>query len=1325
MPYIDELLAELNQDQSPAVTTLKAQIKKLELKGRTSILAAPGDIKATLTDLNTVLQFYDESNELNQDSFLKILAMTNPMHRDGLAKLDQLKKLYELSQDSSKKNNLTGISRKSFLTMNLNQLQTSFIILDNLPSGKTLNQNAFDLITQAKIIVEKKLTTEEQIYLSNTINTMLQSNIPLSSNIPFASRFFKQNIQRFLDLDKAHWKGTQAILSNLAGHGALDSRTFNYLMDNAEHLAAKATELNQLFDHMAALDIPIKGNRQFIMNIDSDFVGLNKLVAELEKKGVKLNEDSFKLLCDNAGDIKESQVEALGDCMQLMQKNNIPFIKDGEDKFSQLLHFDNHQLNAVAHILDSLSNADQDKEGYLDARTFDYITKNAGNLEPMADLVADVFTAMGQARIPIIKNRQPVMSMAIQAATTSDPAKKEALEKALKNLAAVVKQIQPVDGKSLDRDAFDVLRRNISSADYSPEEAEALGKCINLMNKMGIPLTQTFGQDRLKTLLEKKDHWQNLISVLEDFPENKLDEQSFTALLDNIQNFDPQDLSDLKTCIAAMANNNIPLTQTLGKDKLAKLLTLGANLPQVAQVLAHFKDAKEGELDETTFDYLVDNAGTLDLNDEITLDNATQSVTKAKLISFVFDKMKELDISTISHRKPILQLSAAQLKTLYAVLNKLHPQTMSEDKTFLKDFFKELRDPKNLNKFDAANTEYLSHCIAAMARNNIPLTQAIGQNKLSMLLTLDNKDLPQVATVLAAFSREELDKDTFDYLVKNVGELDLDKEVEAETGDLEKPAMKKITKAVLLERIFAEMRHRDISIPNNSQALIKLSVEKLNTLHSVLRNLKDHLDPDSFKVLRTNLSKFNATNTTSLSTCIAAMTANTIPLTQMIGKDKLALLLNLDEDDLSNVAKVLSSFQNGGLDETTFNYIVENAKSLGTIHSDSAKTKADLIVSVFTAMQKQGIPIPGNRQPVMKLNPTQLHNLQAVLSHLSNQSTPLKLAPSSFKVLLNNISQFNSINSIVLNSIIQTLTQNGVSLGKTIGEDRLKSLIKADNLSDIARLLTAFKPDDKLDNRTVDFIIDNAGKFNKDKVDAIINVFAAMRAHGVTLPGNRQPIMNLDTNQLNALTRILNSLKDAKGGDIHLSKDDFKGIINNIDKFKSNAIPLNNCIKAMIESEVPLTQLIGQNKIDRLMKLNDTQLATVDKLLTSLANYGALDSRTFDYIVTNADQLKDKTDILETIFDTMAVNNKPIIGSRQPLMKLTLQQLEHFNDFLLQNLDMINSNTIAGVINNAKRDQLPVPTPSPKDNLNMTPLSNSKEEEEDDDQKEKFTGTNP
>lgn len=849
------------------------------------------------------------------------------------------------------------------------------------------------------------------------------------------------------------------------------------------------------------------------------------------------------------------------------------------------------------------------------------------------------------------------------------------------------------------------------------------------MNQIGIPLTQTFGQDRLKTLLKKKDDWEKLISILEDFPENKLDEQSFTALLDNIQNFNAKDLPALKSCITALAKNNIPLTQMIGKDKLAKLLNLGTNLSQVAQVLAHFEEAKEGELDESTFDYLVDNAGKLNLDDEIILDNATVAVTKARLIYFVFDKMNDLEISTVGHRKPIINLSATQLKTLYAVLNQLKPEEMSEDKAFLKDFFKELRDPKNLDKFDAANTENLSHCIAAMARNNIPLRQTIGQNKLSMLLTLDSNLLQQVATVLAAFAKDELDKDTFDFLVNNAGTLGLDKEIEAETGEVVKnPAINKITKAGLLKQIFSEMRHRDISIADNSQALMKMDIGKLNTLHTVLRHLEGHLDPDSFKVLRANLGKFNATNTASLNSCISAMTVNIIPLTQMIGKDKLALLLNLGKDDLSNVAKVLESFQKGGLDEKTFNYIVKNAKSLAEKLDNSDLTKADLIVNAFTAMREHGIPIVGNRQPVMNLKLTQLNTLQSVLDNLYeaegeiNETSPLKLDPSSFKVLLNNISQFTPKNSSALNSIIQTLTQNGISLAKTIGDDRLKSLLKVDNLDDITRLFKAFERDDKLDNRTVDYIIDNAGKFGKEKVDAIIKVFDAMRAHDVKLPGHRQPVMNLNTQQLIALSNFLDKLNDNKGKAIALSQDDFKGILNNIDKFKDiNLGPLNNCIKAMKNSNIPLTQLIGQNKIERLMKLNDTQLATVDKLLTSLESCNALDSRTFDYLVDNADLLNDKAETLDSIFKTMAANNKPIIDNRQPLMKLTLQQLESFNDFLLKNLDMINSNTIGGVINNAQKGLLPVPKPtsSNKDDLSMSPISDNHE----DDQQERIPHT--
>ncbi|KTC87724.1 hypothetical protein [Legionella drozanskii] len=1263
---IKTLLEDLN-DNNEEEKQLKTYIENLKLKGTRVIQTDLNDIKANLSLVNKALQLYDDSKELNQDSLIGILTKTNPQHVDGMAKLKQLEKLYELMQGPKKKN-FAGISRKSFLTMNLNQLQTSFKIFDNLPDDKTLTQNAFDLIIKSPATAN--LSDEQQTHLSNTINTMLNSNIPLSSNVPLASRLFKQNIQRFLDLDKQYWKGAQTLLDALATHDALDSRTFDYIMDkkNAKYLSRNVEEIVKIFEHMENFGVPIKGNRQFIMNIDANFKGVNQLFSALKNKGFKLNQDSFKLLSEYADYIKESQVGLLSDCMEIMQHNGISFIKDDEARFLQLLQLTDEQLQGVKDILSSLSEADKNEEGYLDARTFDYVTKNAGNLEAKAGLVADVFKAMGNVGIPIIKNRQPVMSMGIQAATDPNA------EKALKNLALVLNQITATPNKPpLDRDAFDVLRKNISSEDYTEEQAKALGECINLMNKQGFPLTQTFGKDTLKTLLQKKAHLPILVSILKVFPPDKLDEKSFAAILNSVENFDTKNLEHLTTCIAAMAQNNIPLTQTLGRDKLAKLLALGVNLPHVAQVLAHFQTANEGELNESTFDYIVDNADELELDVKVELND--KEVTKAELIKLVFDQMKTLDISTVGHRKPIINLSATQLKTLYEVLAKI------EDKPLDKDFLKVLRDPNNLKEFNPDNTENLSYCIAAMARNNIPLTQTLGKNKLSMLLTLDTKDLANVATVLAAFKENELDKDTFDYLVKNAGALDLGMSIDAETGPLNDPSTENITKAVLIEIIFAEMRDRDISIPDNSQALIKLPIAQLNTLNSVLRHLTGPLDPASFKVLRDNLGKFNAANTASLSQCISAMTANNIPLTQMIGKDKLAVLLKLDDKDLVNVAELLSSFKEGELDEKTFNYIVDNVKSLATIHLESNKTKASLIVDVFKAMQQLGIPTPGNRQPVMKLDPTQLHNLHSVLDNLLNQATPLKLNPSSFKVLLDNISQFNPVNSNALNSIIQTLTQNGVSLGKTIGEDRLKSLVKAGNLEDIERLFKAFNKDDKLDNRTVDYIIDNASKFNKDKVDAIINVFDAMRDLQMKLPGNRQPVMNLAVPQLKALTDILKNLKE---DDLSLSNDDFKEILNNINKLKTAPVPLTNCLKALIKSEIPLSQ----NKMNRLMKLKDPQLAAIEKLLGTLAEHDQLDSRTFDYIVDNAEQLKDKADLLQTIFDTMAVNSIPIAGNRQPLMKLNVKQLETFNNFLKENLDLINKHTIGGIINKAKNGTL-------------------------------------
>lgn len=88
---IADFLAELEANKSPAAETLKAQIKKLKLKSTTTIQADSQDIIAALTNLNPVLKFFEDSKELNPNSFLQILAMTNPTHHEGHLKLEQLK----------------------------------------------------------------------------------------------------------------------------------------------------------------------------------------------------------------------------------------------------------------------------------------------------------------------------------------------------------------------------------------------------------------------------------------------------------------------------------------------------------------------------------------------------------------------------------------------------------------------------------------------------------------------------------------------------------------------------------------------------------------------------------------------------------------------------------------------------------------------------------------------------------------------------------------------------------------------------------------------------------------------------------------------------------------------------------------------------------------------------------------------------------------------------------------------------------------------------------------------------------------------------------
>lgn len=254
-------------------------------------------------------------------------------------------------------------------------------------------------------------------------------------------------------------------------------------------------------------------------------------------------------------------------------------------------------------------------------------------------------------------------------------------------------------------------------------------------------------------------------------------------------------------------------------------------------------------------------------------------------------------------------------------------------------------------------------------------------------------------------------------------------------------------------------------------------------------------------------------------------------------------------------------------------------------------------------MGELDIPIKGNRQPIMKMDNKELDNLAKVLAEFKKTDVPMN--KDDFKVLRKNVSKLKDWDDNQIKHFGQCVgAMNGKVPFSTLLDDRLGRLMALD---------TGKKEGDET------------------KLATVAKIFEAV------------------------------------GGE--LNKDIFDHVVDNVAngklKDEAHVQSLINCIQAMNDNGIPLTQFIGSDRLANLMQLSKGNLQKVESIMTTLNEHGALNKKTLDYLVDNAAKWSDKkTEKIKQLFELMGDNHIEIKGNRQPLMKLGETQLQSMIDRL-------------------------------------------------------------
>jgi len=793
---------------------------------------------------------------------------------------------------------------------------------------------------------------------------------------------------------------------------------------------------------------------------------------------------------------------------------------------------------------------------------------------------------------------------------------------------------------------------------------------------------------------------------------------------------------------AAMINSKISFDSIFADVRLQKLVNLKTpELERIVPVLTYL--SKKGELNEDIFDKLVGEAPYLadirtkpqtcdtgpkitDLLEKLTTLGASSKATLDTVLELAEDRTSlenAADVFSELAKDSSLKLKEDELKTLLEAIKEHSQDTQARPlanelalirclKTIERTLpvFKDKETLKTLFKYNADQLKGINNIVAS-------LNASTDTNHAVKKSFLDKKTLQDVINSPHPFPDE----------VVNVFNAMREAGIPLE-GHRHNLLTTSKEGLQMLTALFKESKNSQLD-KNTVSALINSVVAQDEAKVNAQRANEPVVAQAPWD------SRDSAAYGKQVGLCIQLMKAGKIPLSHTLpgssATDNVSRLLALDGDKLAKAYKLLGALGgteqkiNKGLDSKAFDYVLDGLTNATT--GEAFKNKADSIAQVFEKLNKSRVDLSGIRHNILEMSAEELKTFASLLPEPSrlNFASIRGLSQEEVKVLIDNVPNINSqgyttdaaaVHANNVKDCIKHMQQCDIPLvGGFPDRNNLERLLKLDanQLGAVSELFKSFYDEKNrpfLDRNSFNSILDKmADPEFVSKTSAISGVFSSMKGLSNVDPKKHwESILDMDSDKLTTLSDVIapkgrdgtpiKTLTDKQFTILQTSLPDFTGKDGDRAGYCSK---LNACIRGAAArgmdletpEEAPVYVLKRQSRLEKLTKMDASQLEAVDTVLRSLtmqytitagqliakANTTAVDSDfadVFDCIVKEAQAGdvdgftqkvggKTKAQYVAETFSAMESNGiTPLKGHRRAIMHKSPDELKALTDIL-------------------------------------------------------------
>ncbi|MGM9453825.1 hypothetical protein ACTAZI_10875 [Legionella bozemanae] len=1141
-------------------------------------------------------------------------------------------------------------------------------LLKNIPAGKTLDNKSFELIKKElpnlisanKINPEGIMDPEGGIGLfSSCLNILLKNNITLTKTgvWSWGDYIYYDNLTLLTKLDNKQLQKTHVLLQHLSEKKALDDNTVYYILYNATNLQDKTQDIIGIFEEMAKKNIPLRGVRQPVMNLNqNELLALNLFLSKIDRLERELGKESFKPLIEN---IKRKHNALLKDEEYFKQITGaINFLLKKEMSLSQTgvtSYFRGNKLNALFDLevpqLTQINELLTELESYkaLTPSSSDYILNNVSSLPNKTKEIQQTFKLMREKQISFEGTVESVMAL--------EKGQIIALNTILEKITSTI----PIDPNGFNALVAQVGNTNTTQLN-SLEHLTEISKTIDLLLTHKISLTNTarliwtpnlqalfalsptqlkevnvllkffadrppLGEHTVNYILTHGVQLQGIIQEYIDLfrliegkniaiigirqPVMNLssdDRAVLSAFLRKIDHFNiTMDKATAKTLIAQVISNKEKIKDVAkGKDYFEsvckiinlindKKLTLAPNLKTIFQLSSEELEGAYRILTELS------KSGALDDRQVTATLKKTLPKKVSQKVTLIFEEMGNKRIPIIGSRQAIRALDENALDALKSILSNMVPQPLDAplSKAATQLLISEIKTKQQLIN---TNDEYRDNIIKIlnyMTRHKVSFTYSLPYSaNLTLLFALDVNQLKEVTKLFDYLAAQYiLDDKIGNFIFANGASL-----------------QKKID-AILV--IFHRMENLGAPLDGLKQSVMELDNNQLDHLDSILQQIEaKHLKMSAAEAdalinrIKTNPSEFTKASYRDELANTFILLKETKIKEQNLRFNPSALLL-LNEDQLKSAHALLGYLSTKNvLDEDTVDFILKNGGNL--------KDKAKDIIAVFQLMEDKGILLRGVRQPIMSLTQSQLGFVNTFFTLINN--TNERLDANAVKTILDNIKDNEKLSEPDYRQAMGQLINFLLEANVTIGQNDLQRQafgnklapvfkLKTKEIENIEKLCRWFGQD--IGNQIADYILSHASTLH-EKVDLIEPILEELKKHkDISLVTVSPLIMDLNLQELEIFYFITNKLNQSVEP-IKLDENIIQSLVKNIKAHPEvNTEHLNKVIgllELLAQNKIPFTNvyvptaLWGDN-LSKIFQLNETQLSSVLEELREKASF--------------------------------------------------------------------------------------------------------------------------